>query len=329
MKIIIPILSLLLVSFAMNAQGADPHRNEGSAITGMISSEIKISENFNKMDKPNETITIKKVWTQDEENIKATINTLLFNAGNYNITKLDAMVSDNAMLGISRLKDETWSNSEIPINDFFESVKKRERRPYIEVPNSYDILITEGQVALARADCILYRWGIPERREINHFTFIKDNWEWKILNISWTVVDIPVNKKTYDLEVFARGYAQSWSSQRPNFVATFYTENGSLTINKGVPAVGRTAITQSTKAFMDAFPDDMVVAFDKLVKTKKGTEFHWTLTGTNTGPNGTGKKVNISGFEVWQLDQNGLIKDSKGTFDAEEYSRQIKYGVEN
>ncbi len=93
--------------------------------------------------------------------------------------------------------------------------------------------------------------------------------------------------------------------------------------------MGRNAITQSAKAFMDAFPDDMIVAFDRLVKTKKGTEFHWTLTGTNTGQNGTSKRVNISGFELWQLDENGLIKESKGSFDAEEYSRQIKYGVED
>tara|TARA_R110001583_G_scaffold77046_1_gene210152 strand:- start:5059 stop:5238 length:180 start_codon:yes stop_codon:yes gene_type:complete len=59
------------------------------------------------------------------------------------------------MLGISRLKEGTWSNSEIAINDYFESVKNRELSPYCEIPNNYDILITEGQVALARADCIL------------------------------------------------------------------------------------------------------------------------------------------------------------------------------
>ncbi len=60
----------------------------------------------------------------DEENIKATINTLLVNAGNYNIPALDSMMSDKAMLGISIFRDGTWSNSEIAINDFFESVKK-------------------------------------------------------------------------------------------------------------------------------------------------------------------------------------------------------------
>ncbi len=110
-------------------------------------------------------------------------------------------------------------------------------------------------------------------------------------------------------------------------MALFYAEDGSLNINNGTPATGRAAITQSAKAFIDAFPDDMIVAFDSLVKTPKDTEFHWTLTGTNTGANGTGKKVNISGFELWELDDNGLIKESKGTFDDEEYSRQIKYGV--
>src|SRR5690606_7588098 len=142
------------------------------------------------------------------------------------------------------------------------------------------------------------------------------------------IISSEINNDTmFDINVFAKDYAQAWCSQKPESVASFYAENGSLTINSGTSAVGRTAIAQSAKAFMDAFPDDMVVAFDKLVKTPKGTEFHWTLTGTNTGLNGTGKKVNISGFELWQLDENGLIKESKGSFDAQEYNRQIKYGV--
>jgi len=94
----------------------------------------------------------------DEEKIKATISELLFHAGNYNIAEIDAMMSDKSMLGISSLKDGAWSNSEITIDDFFESVKNRERSPYYKIPNDYDILVTEGQVTLARADCILHRW---------------------------------------------------------------------------------------------------------------------------------------------------------------------------
>jgi hypothetical protein len=32
--------------------------------------------------------------------------------------------------------------------------------------------------------------------------------------------------------------------------------------------------------------------------------------------------------ELWQF-ENGLIKESKGSFDTEEYERQVKYGVGN
>jgi len=125
----------------------------------------------------------------------------------------------------------------------------------------------------------------------------------------------------------SKKYAQAWCSQKPENVASFYAKEGSLTINNGKPSIGRYAITQCAKAFMDAFPDDMIVAFDKLVKTPNGIEFHWTLTGTNTGPNGTGKKVNISGFEHWKLDDDGLIKQSKGTFDEVDYAMQLNQGL--
>jgi hypothetical protein len=55
--------------------------------------------------------------------------------------------------------------------------------------------------------------------------------------------------------------------------------------------------------------------------------FHWTLTGTNTGPGGTRKRVRISGYELWQFDNAGLIENSKGHFDSAEYERQLNFGV--
>ena len=74
---------------------------------------------------------------------------------------------------------------------------------------------------------------------------------------------------------------------------------------------------------MTTFPD-MIVTFDKLEPAADGTRFHWTLTGTNTGPGGTGKRVRISGYELWKIDNDGLIGESKGNFDAAEYERQLK-----
>ena len=124
------------------------------------------------------------------------------------------------------------------------------------------------------------------------------------------------------LREFAQRYAQAWCSQNPESVATFFAERGSLSINNGPPAVGRAAIAREAQAFMTTFPD-MVVTFDKLEPTPNGVEFHWTLTGTNTGPRGTGKRVRINGYELWKID-NGLIAESKGNFDSAEYERQLR-----
>ena len=131
------------------------------------------------------------------------------------------------------------------------------------------------------------------------------------------------------LKKFAKRYAEAWCSQNPGKVAAFFAERGSISINNGPPAVGRASIAKEAQAFMTTFPD-MVVTMDKVVRDLKDggrspcdAVFHWTLTGTNTGPGGTEKRVRISGYELWQLDNEGLIGNSKGHFDAAEYERQL------
>ncbi len=128
-----------------------------------------------------------------------------------------------------------------------------------------------------------------------------------------------------ELTKFAKRYANAWCTQNPESVAAFFTERGSISINNGPPAVGRAAIAKEAHAFMTTFPD-MIVTMDKVVHDEEGTKFHWTLTGTNTGPGGTGKRVRISGYELWNLDNDGLIAESKGHFDTAEYERQLKHG---
>lgn len=128
-----------------------------------------------------------------------------------------------------------------------------------------------------------------------------------------------------ELTTFANRYAQAWCSQHPERVAGFFAENGSLRVNDAVPAVGRAAIAETARGFMRAFPD-LIVTFDKLERQGDRTAFHWTLTGTNTGPGGLGKKVRISGYELWMIDLNGLIAESKGHFDHVEYERQLEFG---
>src|SRR6266403_1845461 len=51
---------------------------------------------------------------------------------------------------------------------------------------------------------------------------------------------------------------------------------------------------------------------DDVSRDSDGTKFHWTLTGTNTGSGGTGKRVRITGYALWKIDNDGLICESKG-----------------
>jgi hypothetical protein len=130
-----------------------------------------------------------------------------------------------------------------------------------------------------------------------------------------------------ELDKFAQRYARAWCSQNPESVAAFFAERGSISINSGPPAVGRIAIAREAQAFMTTFPD-MIVTFDKLEPRGDRTAFHWTLTGTNSGPGGKGERVGISGYELWKIDNDGLIAQSEGHFDTAEYERQLKYGVD-
>src|SRR5207248_5131591 len=115
------------------------------------------------------------------------------------------------------------------------------------------------------------------------------------------------------LKQFAARYAKAWCSQNPENVAAFFAENGSLSVNDGPLAVGRAAIAEIARGFMRDFPD-MIVTFDKLEPRGDATAYHWTLIGTNTGPGGTGRRVRISGYELWKIDKDGLIAESKGHF---------------
>ena len=268
------------------------------------------------------------VLNPEEQEIKALVEKLLMLVGNSDFQALDSIISDKANLASAVIRDGVSKNSVITIGEYFESQKQRERKPFYEPVNEYKFLINKGQIAFVWADATLHSYGVPRTNNIDNFTLIKEDGEWKFINISYTNTPLPEELKKFDLEVFAKSYAQVWCSQRPNFVASFFSKDGLLVVNDGEPAIGTDAITKVAKGFMDAFPD-MVVSMDSLITKYDKTRFYWTLTGTNNVPNGTGNKVKISGFEEWTLSDDGLIQESRGYFDDKEYKRQLESGIDN
>lgn len=123
----------------------------------------------------------------------------------------------------------------------------------------------------------------------------------------------------------ARRYTAAWNSREPSHVAAFFAENGSLSVN-GSMAMGREAIAEVARGFMEAFPD-LELKMDALRFGPDAVTYHWTFIGTNTGPGGTGSAVRFSGYEEWTMGEDGLVARSMGHFDNDEYQRQLKQGV--
>jgi len=66
---------------------------------------------------------------------------------------------------------------------------------------------------------------------------------------------------------------------------------------------------------------------DDVVFNDETAEYHWTFTGTNTGPGGTGQAVRITGFEEWTFADDGLVVGLQGHYDQDEYDHQLEHGA--
>ncbi len=125
-----------------------------------------------------------------------------------------------------------------------------------------------------------------------------------------------------EAEELGRKYTESWCSHDPNAVASFNATDGRIVINDGEPSNGRSAVAEMAQGFFNGFPD-LVVRMDSIRTSGTYCVFLWTLEGTTSGPDGTGKRVEVSGWEYWRLTNDGLVAESKGHFDAADFERQV------
>lgn len=125
------------------------------------------------------------------------------------------------------------------------------------------------------------------------------------------------------LRDFAERYTAAWCTHDPAGVASYYAASGSLGINGGAPAVGREAIAAVAEGFIAAFPD-LELLMDDLYLHEDRAVYCWTLKGTYAD---TGKWVDFSGFEVWQIGADGLVANSRGYFDSAAYNHQLEHGA--
>jgi RimJ/RimL family protein N-acetyltransferase len=124
-----------------------------------------------------------------------------------------------------------------------------------------------------------------------------------------------------ELEELARSYTEAWCSRDASRVAAHYGPGGKIAVNGGEPA----GIADVAAGFIAAFPDIQVFMDDLVLREDGVVEYRWTFTGTSTE---TGRWVRIPGFEEWTIGADGLIAESQGHFDQDEYDRQLREGAE-
>jgi nuclear transport factor 2 (NTF2) superfamily protein len=117
------------------------------------------------------------------------------------------------------------------------------------------------------------------------------------------------------IHALARSYTEAWCSRDPSRVAAHFVPGGTIAINGGDP----TEATEVARSFIDAFPD-IEVFMDDVVFKGDTVEYHWTFTGTSAD---SGKSVRISGLEEWTIGDDGLVVESRGRYDQDEYDRQL------
>ena len=114
-------------------------------------------------------------------------------------------------------------------------------------------------------------------------------------------------------------YTAAWNSGDAAAVADHYAPGRGITINRGEQQFGREAMLAMAGGFMASFPDlKLSCDFSRLAGDR--AVFGWTLEGHHAE---TKNFVKASGWEEWELDDECLVTNSLGWFDALDYERQV------
>lgn len=120
----------------------------------------------------------------------------------------------------------------------------------------------------------------------------------------------------------AADYTAAWNSGLPEAVASFYAQDGHISINRGTPWNGRAGIAAMAAGFFADVPDLSLVC-DDLRCAGDHAVYRWTFTGHHAG---SGNPLRISGWEEWDLDGDGKVRSSLGWYDGADYARQAAGG---
>lgn len=111
--------------------------------------------------------------------------------GNYDLDAIPEMFSEKANIAGASLRDGKWTTYTLTIQEFMERLKSRSNpTKYTEPVSNFTVHMDMGMLAFVRADAIFTINGEPRNNNLDYFTLIKEDGNWKILNGSYVSVRI-------------------------------------------------------------------------------------------------------------------------------------------
>ncbi len=109
--------------------------------------------------------------------------------GNHDIEKVQTMLSDKANIYGASLRVGKWITKTYTIQEFLERLKSYENpTKYTEPVSEFTVHMEMGRLAFVKADAIFTINGEPRNNNLDYFTLIKEDVNWKILNGSYVSV---------------------------------------------------------------------------------------------------------------------------------------------
>jgi len=127
----------------------------------------------------------------DEAAVKAAVTRFLKAAGSYDIEAIPDMFASNANIGAASLRDGKLRVSTYTLAEFLDLLRSRKNaEPYDEPVSAFTVHVESGGLAFVRANATVYRAGQARSHNMDYFTLMKMDGEWKFLSASYLATPV-------------------------------------------------------------------------------------------------------------------------------------------
>jgi hypothetical protein len=119
--------------------------------------------------------------------VQTFVEGFLLRLGDHQYDTLDADFTPNALIVVTRQRDNQWVNSYQSAKDWLAGLKKNPNPVTFREPiTNVKVTIDSNQLAYLRADFQVMRDGKAQSKGVDQFTLVREPSSWKIAMVAYT-----------------------------------------------------------------------------------------------------------------------------------------------